>query len=109
MQDRNNRLFEDISRIAGGALGAAGGVKADIEALVRTQAAKLIDDLDLVRREDFEAARDMAAKARLEQDVMTERMASLEARLDELQSKINQIEGSYSVSPQESPDSPVET
>lgn len=109
MQDRNNRLFEDISRIAGGALGAAGGVKADVEALVRTQAAKLIDELDLVRREDFEAARDMASKARLEQEAMAERMASLEARLEELQSKINQIEGSYSVSPQESSDSPVET
>jgi len=109
MQDRNNRLFEDISRIAGGALGAAGGVKADIEALVRTQASKLIDELDLVRREDFEAARDMASKARLEQDAQAERMAILESRISDLESKINQTTTSYSASPQESPDSPIET
>ena len=109
MQDRNNRLFEDISRIAGGALGAAGGVKADVEAMIRTQAAKLVDELDLVRREEFEAAREMAAKARAEQDVMATRMSALEARITELESKIDSTKGPESVSPQESSHSPIET
>ena len=90
MQDGGNRLFEDLSKIAGGALGAAGGLKNDIEALVRTQAAKIVDELDLVRREDFEAAREMAAKARAEQEAMAARLATLEARLQELEAKESQ-------------------
>lgn len=94
MQDRNNRLFEDISRIAGGALGAAGGVKADVEAMIRTQAAKLVDDLDLVRREEFEAAREMAQKARTAQEAMTAQISALEARITELEAKIESSGGS---------------
>jgi len=78
-------FFEDISRIAGGALGAAGGLKADVEALVRAQAAKLIDELELVRREDFEAVKEMAAKARAEQEALAERLAAAEARIAELE------------------------
>lgn len=83
----SGRIFEDLARVAGGALGAAGGLKADIEALVRTQAAKMINELDLVRREDFEAARAMAAKARAEQDIAESRMADLEARIMALEAK----------------------
>ncbi len=81
------RLFEDLSKLAGGALGAAGGLKADIEAMARTQAAKLIDDLELVRREDFDAVRAMAAKARAEQEAMAARLEALEARLAALEAK----------------------
>lgn len=81
------RLFEDLSKIAGGALGAAGGLRADVEALVRTQAARLIEELDLVRREEFEAARTMAANARAEQAALTARLEALEERLAALESK----------------------
>ena len=81
------QFFEDLSKLAGGAMGAAAGLKDDVEAMVRTQAAKLIDELDLVRREDFEAARDMAAKARIVQDGLEARLAVAEAKIAELEKR----------------------
>lgn len=103
------RLFEDLSKLAGGALGAAGGVKADLEALIRAQAVRLVEELDLVRREEFEAAREMAANARSEQDRLEKRLTALEKRLAAAESnRVN--EGASAVSsPQESSDSGVET
>ncbi|MGZ0187140.1 MAG: accessory factor UbiK family protein [Alphaproteobacteria bacterium] len=83
----SGRIFEDLSKLAGGVMGAAGGIKSDVEALVRTQAAKLIEDMDLVRREEFEAARAMAVKARTEQEVLTARLEALEVRLTALETK----------------------
>jgi hypothetical protein len=85
------RFFEDLSRLAGGALGAAGGVKADLEAMMRAQASKLIDELELVRREEFEAVREMAQKARAEQETLAERVAALEARLAALEVERNNV------------------
>ena len=82
------QLFEDLSKLAGGALGAAAGLKDDVEAMIRVQAAKLVDELDLVRREDFEAARDMAAKARTVQEDLMTRLAAAEARIAELERQI---------------------
>ena len=72
----------------GVALGAAGGLKADAEALMRTQAAKLIEELELVRREDFEAARAMAANARAGQERAEAALADLEARVAALEAKL---------------------
>lgn len=88
------RIFEDLARVAGGALGAAGGLKADAEALMRTQAAKLIEEFDLVRREDFEAARAMAANARAGQEQAEAALAALEARVAALEAKMASAKGS---------------
>ena len=88
------RIFEDLARVAGGALGAAGGLKADAEALMRTQAAKLIEEFDLVRREDFEAARAMAANARAGQEKAEAALADLEARVTALEVKMSLAKGS---------------
>ncbi|MBT6314729.1 MAG: accessory factor UbiK family protein [Alphaproteobacteria bacterium] len=88
------RIFEDLARVAGGALGAAGGLKADAEALMRTQAAKLIEEFDLVRREDFEAARAMAANARAGQEKAEAALADLEARVTALEVKMSSAKGS---------------
>jgi len=103
------RLFEDLSKLAGGALGAAGGLKGDLEALVRAQAARLVDELDLVRRDEFEAAREMAAKAREAEAATAARFAELEARIAALEGNADSQGASASVSPQESSDSPVES
>jgi len=86
MQNQN-RFFEDLSRVAGGAMGALSGFKAEFETMVRQQAERWFATLDLVPRDEFEAVRDMAAKARLEQEVLTERLAALEARLAEVEAK----------------------
>ncbi len=80
MQTRN-RILDDLARIAGGAAGTFTGIKEEIEALVRQRIERLLGDLDLVGREEFEVARDMAAKARAEQEKLETRVALLEARL----------------------------
>ena len=85
--NNQNRFFDDLSRVAGGAMGALSGFKAEFETLVRQQAERWFATLDLVPRDEFEAVRDMAAKARLEQEALTERMAALEARLAECEAK----------------------
>ena len=105
----SGRLFEDLSQIAGGALGALGGVRADLEALVRTQASRLIEELDLVRREEFEAARDMAAKARAEQERLEQRLAALEEKLADAAVKDESETASDAFSPQESTNPDVQT
>ncbi len=80
MQTRN-RILDDLARIAGGAAGTFTGIKEEIEALVRQRIERLLSDLDLVGREEFEVTRDMAAKARVEQEKLEARVAHLEARL----------------------------
>lgn len=77
----NNRFFDDIARVANGAMGAAAGLRTEIEGLVRDRMQRLLSDMDLVRREEFEAVKAMAAKARSEQEDLAARVAALEARL----------------------------
>jgi BMFP domain-containing protein YqiC len=74
-------FFDDIARVAGGALGALSGVKAEIEALIRQQLERLTAGMDLVSREEFETVQAMVTKARQEQDALAARLAQLEAQL----------------------------
>jgi len=80
MQTRN-RLLDDAARIAGGAVGTLAGAKREIEALVRQQLERMLTSLDLVTRDEFDAVREMAAKARSEQEELKERLAALEKTL----------------------------
>jgi hypothetical protein len=77
----NNRLLDDLARLATGAVGAAAGVKGEVETLFRERLRRLLDEADLVSREEFEAVKAMAAKARAEQEALAARVAELEARL----------------------------
>lgn len=86
MQTRNP-IFDDFARVFSGAVGAASGVRGEVEARVRAQLERLLADMDLVPREEFEAVQAMAAKAREEQEVMAERLAALEARLEAIEGK----------------------
>lgn len=76
-----NPFFDDIARVAGGALGALSGLKAEVEALVRQQFERILAGTDLVPRDEFEAVRAMAIKARAEQEDLEARVAALEAKL----------------------------
>ncbi len=76
-----NRILDDMARLAGGTLGVFAGLRAEIDALVKQQMQRLLGDMDLVTREEFEAVKAMAAKAREEQDVLAERLAQIEERL----------------------------
>jgi BMFP domain-containing protein YqiC len=77
----DNRLFDDLARVANGALGSLQGVRADIEARLRETFERFLGEMDLVSREDFEAVRDMAVKARTENEALARRIEALEAKL----------------------------
>ena len=79
MQTRNP-ILDDLARVATGAMSALGGVKEEVEARVRDQIARILDGMDLVRRDEFEAVKAMAAKAREENETLAQRIAALEAR-----------------------------
>ena len=76
-----NRFFDDMARVAAGAMGALSGVRGEIEARFRDQLERILSGMDLVSREEFEAVKAMAAKAREEQEVLLQRIAELETRL----------------------------
>jgi BMFP domain-containing protein YqiC len=76
-----NRFFDDISRVASGAVGALSGMRGEIEARLRDQFERVLAGMDLVSREEFEAVKAMAAKAREEQELLRHRIEVLEARL----------------------------
>lgn len=74
-----NRLLDDLARVASGALGVAAGMRAEVEARLREQFERVLSQLDLVPREEFDAVKAMAIKAREAQEVLAERLARLEA------------------------------
>jgi BMFP domain-containing protein YqiC len=80
-----NRFFDDLARMASGAAGALTGVRGEIEARFRDQLERILAGMDLVSREEFEAARAMAAKAREEQEILMRRIDALETRLAALE------------------------
>lgn len=81
MVQTTNRFFDEVARLMNDAAGAAQGVRREFETLFRTQAERILRDLDLVRREDFEAVKDMARIAREENEALETRVAALEAVL----------------------------
>jgi BMFP domain-containing protein YqiC len=76
-----NRLLDDLARVASGAIGVAAGMRGEIEARLREQFERILSQMDLVTREEFDVVKAMAAKARQEQEDLAERVAALEAKL----------------------------
>jgi BMFP domain-containing protein YqiC len=77
----SNRLLDDLAKVASGAASTLAGIKDEINGLIRQQLERLIADLDLVGREEFEAVKATAATARAEQEKLEKRMVRLEAKL----------------------------
>lgn len=76
-----NRLFEDMAKLASGALGAAAGIRGEMEALFRQQLERVLHEMDLVTRDEFEVVRLMAQKAREENEALSQRVAAIEAQI----------------------------
>ena len=76
-----NRILDDLARVASSAIGVAAGMREEIEVRMREQFERVLSRMDLVTREEFDAVRAMAAKAREEQEALTARVAALEAAL----------------------------
>jgi BMFP domain-containing protein YqiC len=84
LMQTNNRLFDDLARVASGAFNTLSGLREEIETRVRERVERMATDLDLVTREEFDAVRTMAAKARAAQEELEGKVAKLEAELEEL-------------------------
>jgi BMFP domain-containing protein YqiC len=89
MVQTTNRFFDEMARLMNDAAGAAQGMRREFETLFRTQAERILRDLDVVRREDFEAVKDMARLAREENEALKARVAALEATLGTADTKTN--------------------
>ncbi|WEX76504.1 accessory factor UbiK family protein [Sinorhizobium numidicum] len=79
-----NRILDDFAKLMTDAAGAAQGVRHEVETAFRAQAERALNSLDVVKREEFEAVREMAVKAREENEALLSRIAALEARLAEV-------------------------
>ena len=93
MNDRP-KLFDDLAGMAGGAISALAGLREEAEAIVRARIDETLRRLDLVRREEFDAVQEMAAKAREGQAATKEELARTEARLAELEHRVAALESS---------------
>jgi BMFP domain-containing protein YqiC len=80
MQTRD-KLFDDLSQLMTNAAGMAQGVKTEAETAMKSWMERWLADANLVTREEFEAVREMAIKAREENETLAARIAGLEARL----------------------------
>jgi BMFP domain-containing protein YqiC len=83
----SNRLLDDLAKVANGALSAAAGARQEVEQLIQQRLERFLNDHGWVNREEFEAVRDMARKAREDQEDMAVRLAELEARVTKPKAK----------------------
>jgi len=83
MTQTSNRLFDEMARLMNDAASVAQGVKREAEGVFRTQMERMVADLDLVKREDFDVVREMAAQARAENEALKKRIEALEGMLGE--------------------------
>jgi hypothetical protein len=81
MTQTSNRFFDEIARLMNDAAGVAQGVRREVETVMRSQGEKILREMDVVRREEFEAVKEMAQVAREENEALKARIAAIEARL----------------------------
>lgn len=81
MTQTSGRIFDEMARLVNDAAGVAQGVRREAETAMRSQLERFLRDMDLVKREEFDAVKDMAAAAREENERLAARIAALEAKL----------------------------
>jgi BMFP domain-containing protein YqiC len=82
MTQTSGRFFDEIARLMNDAAGVAQGVRREFDTLFKTQAERWLRDMDLVKREEFDAVKDMARLAREENEALKARIDALEAKLE---------------------------
>ena len=80
MTQTTNRFFDEMARLVNAATGAAQGLKREIDTMVKHQAERFLNDMNLVKREEFEAVKDMARLAREENEALKARIEALEKK-----------------------------
>jgi BMFP domain-containing protein YqiC len=86
MTQTNNRFLDEFAKMMTDAAGAAQGVRREVGTIMKSQGERVLRDLDVVRRDEFEAVKAMAIKAREENDLLSARIAALEATMNKLSS-----------------------
>ncbi len=81
MAQTTNRFFDEVARLMNDAAGVASGVRREFDTLFKTQAERILNDLDVVKREEFEAVKEMARLAREENEALKTRISELEKKL----------------------------
>jgi BMFP domain-containing protein YqiC len=84
MTQTTGRLFDGLGRIMTDAIGVADSAKREIDTIVKNQAERILGDLDLVKREEFEAVRELAQNARSEAEALSARVTALEEKIARL-------------------------
>ena len=79
MMPGNRRLFNDVAKLATSAAGVVQGAGREAELLLRQRLERILDRMDLVNRDEFEVVKDMASKARLENEILLERVTLLDS------------------------------
>ena len=90
MAQTTGRFFDELGKLITDAAGAAQGVRKEVESVVRAQAENILRELDIVQREEFEAVKAMAQKAREENEQLKQRVAFLEEVVEELEAEIEE-------------------
>ena len=81
MTTTSSKFFDELAKLMSNAAGAAQGARKEFDSLVRAQLERSMAGMNIVQREEFEAVKEMAAKAREENERLQQRLAELEARL----------------------------
>jgi BMFP domain-containing protein YqiC len=81
MTQTSNRFVDEFAKLMTDAAGAAQGLRREFETVMKSQGERMLRELDVVQREEFEAVKDMAVKAREENERLAQRVAALEAEL----------------------------
>jgi len=82
MTQTNNRFFDEMARLMNDAAGVAQGVRREFDTLFRSQAERILRELDVVQREEFEAVKEMARLAREENETLQAKIEALEAKAE---------------------------
>jgi BMFP domain-containing protein YqiC len=81
MSATNSRFFDELAKLMTNAAGAAQGVRKEVDTLVQGQVERVLNNLNVVKREEFDVVKDMAEKARSENEALAARIAALESQL----------------------------
>ncbi|MFY9640443.1 MAG: accessory factor UbiK family protein [Rhodomicrobium sp.] len=90
MTQTTGRIFDDLAKLMTDAAGAAQGMRTEFENAAKAQAERFLRTMDIPQREEFEAVKAMALKAREENERLAQRVSELEAALARLQSNTAQ-------------------
>ena len=81
MSKSNGPFFDELARLMSDAAGVAQGVRREVETVVKTQIERMLSGMNVVTREEFEAVKEMAARAREENERLEKKIAELEAKI----------------------------